>query len=480
MEPSLSAFFNLSPNLLCTRNLAGYFQDLNPAWVETLGWTLEELRSRPWIEFVHSDDVMFTLEQDPALQTGSSSGQAIVRYKNRYRHKQGGYRWLSWRVAPYQQGLSHGMAQDVTETSWRSSQGFWSEVQAAIRLRDQAIAASSMGIVIADLQLPDQPLIYVNPAFEQITGYSAAEVLGTNCRFLQGKETDQAEIDQLRAAIKAGVDCTVVLRNYRKTGELFWNELHISPLYDADGVLTHYVGIQADVTDRKRSEVALQAETEKSERLLLNVLPKSIADRLKTFQIGVAKRNYEGFIADRFEAATVLFADIVHFTDIASRISPTALIRLLNQIFSTFDQLCDQYGLEKIKTIGDAYMAVGGVPVAMQNHTAAIADMALAMQTVIQDFQTAEGQPIQIRIGIDTGAVVAGVIGIKKFIYDLWGDTVNVAARMESLGDAGKIQVTEAVYEQLKHHYVLTRRGTISVKGKGKMTTYWLLGKRSH
>ncbi|NER00813.1 MAG: adenylate/guanylate cyclase domain-containing protein, partial [Cyanothece sp. SIO2G6] len=155
-------------------------------------------------------------------------------------------------------------------------------------------------------------------------------------------------------------------------------------------------------------------------------------------------------IANRFEEVTVLFADIVSFTSLAACVPPHELVKQLNQIFSLFDHLADCYGLEKIKTIGDAYMVVGGLPTPMEDHAAAIANMALAMQSRIGEFKRNDGQPFQLRIGIHTGPVVAGVIGIRKFIYDLWGDTVNVASRMEAKGDSDGIQVTTAVYDLLK------------------------------
>ncbi|HIK12987.1 MAG TPA: GAF domain-containing protein [Oscillatoriaceae cyanobacterium M33_DOE_052] len=206
---------------------------------------------------------------------------------------------------------------------------------------------------------------------------------------------------------------------------------------------------------------------EQSERLLLNVLPQVVAEQLK---------NRNQIIADSFEDVTVLFADIVNFTELSSKISADKMVHLLNLIFSTFDGLAEKHALEKIKTIGDAYMAVGGVPLPTKNHAEAIANMALEMQQEIKNFYQEDGQPFQIRIGINTGPAVAGVIGTKKFIYDLWGDTVNVASRMESHGEAGRIQVTAATYERLKSKYVLERRGTIVVKGKGEMITYWLNG----
>jgi adenylate cyclase len=188
-------------------------------------------------------------------------------------------------------------------------------------------------------------------------------------------------------------------------------------------------------------------------------------------------KQKQSTIADSFDEVTVLFADLVGFTELASRLSPTQLVELLNQIFSAFDELSQGYGLEKIKTIGDAYMVVGGLPKPRRDHAEAIAKMALDMQKIISHFNSQNNQALSIRIGINTGPVVAGVIGIKKFSYDLWGDTVNTASRMESQGKANRIQVTEETYQRLKDKFVLEDRGEIPVKGKGKMQTYFLIGK---
>ncbi|MFB2917591.1 MULTISPECIES: adenylate/guanylate cyclase domain-containing protein [Aerosakkonema] len=237
----------------------------------------------------------------------------------------------------------------------------------------------------------------------------------------------------------------------------------ISPLSSETAIL-----VARDITERKLAQSALQKEQEKSEQLLLNILPEPIAERLKENQ---------GAIAEHFHEVTILFADIVGFTLLSARISPTELVNLLNEIFSKFDELTEKHGLEKIKTIGDAYMVVGGLPVPKENSVEAIAEMALDMQAAIDHLQTKCSEQLQIRIGINTGAVVAGVIGMKKFIYDLWGDAVNVASRMESSGIPGKIQVTSATYERLKNRYKFEKRGKVAVKGRGEMTTYWLVGK---
>ncbi len=228
--------------------------------------------------------------------------------------------------------------------------------------------------------------------------------------------------------------------------------------------------LQREVQERQLVEQALRQEQQKSERLLLNILPEAIVDQLKQFH---------GSLAERFDEATVLFADIVNFTPLAAQVSPLELVNLLNQIFSTFDRLAEKHQLEKIKTIGDAYMVVGGVPTPQPHHAIAVAEMALEMQTAIRDFQRQSGESLQLRIGINTGSVVAGVIGIKKFSYDLWGDTVNVASRMESQGTPDKIQVTASTYQQLQAHFLFEPAQEIVVKGKGPMSTYYLLGRRS-
>ena len=212
----------------------------------------------------------------------------------------------------------------------------------------------------------------------------------------------------------------------------------------------------------------IQTEREKSERLLLNILPSPIADRLKEGQV---------VIADSYSDVTVLFADIVGFTSISAEMLPVTLVVLLNDIFSAFDQLAGHYGLEKIKTIGDNYLIVGGLPTPRSDHPEAIAEMALGMQREMVHVHTDRGEPVQVRIGMHIGPVVAGVIGRQKFSYDLWGATVNIASRMQSQGVPGKIQVTETVYQRLKDKYRFEERGIISVKHMGEMKTYFLLGK---
>ncbi|PSB05351.1 adenylate/guanylate cyclase domain-containing response regulator [filamentous cyanobacterium Phorm 46] len=223
---------------------------------------------------------------------------------------------------------------------------------------------------------------------------------------------------------------------------------------------------QAEIETRLLLETT-KFQKEQIEELLLNILPKPIADRLQEGQ---------SIIADSFSDVSVLFADLVGFTNFASHQTAAETVKILNLIFSQFDQLSIQHGLEKIKTIGDAYMVVGGLPELKENHAEAIAQMAIDMQAAVASFNVQNNQNFSLRIGINIGAVVAGVIGLTKFSYDLWGDTVNVAHRMESNGIPGEIQVTTMVYERLKEQFLFTMRGPLEIKGKGQMIVYLLVG----
>jgi len=212
----------------------------------------------------------------------------------------------------------------------------------------------------------------------------------------------------------------------------------------------------------------LDESMQKSEGLLLNILPLQIAERLK---------KSPGTIADGFNDVSVLFADIVGFTRLSGRYSSEVVVQLLNEIFKKFDSISIKYGVEKIKTIGDAYMLAAGVPEAQTNHCAVVAECALDMIAAAENISDPSGNPIQIRVGIHTGPAIAGVIGTHKFSYDLWGDTVNTASRMESHGNAGRIQVSREIYETLKDTFIFEPRDEVEIKGKGKMQTWWLTGR---
>jgi adenylate cyclase len=220
------------------------------------------------------------------------------------------------------------------------------------------------------------------------------------------------------------------------------------------------------VRERDLALSLLRSERERSEALLLNILPKDI--------VSVLKREART-IADHFEGASILFADVVDFTPMSEKMLPTELVDLLNEIFSYFDGLVEKYDVEKIKTIGDCYMVASGVPRPRADHAHVLARLALDMREYVNR-QSFGGYKIRLRIGINSGPVVAGVIGRKKFIYDLWGDAVNTASRMESHGSEGTIQITRATYELIKDDFECAPRGTLYVKGKGEMEAWQIHG----
>jgi adenylate cyclase len=244
----------------------------------------------------------------------------------------------------------------------------------------------------------------------------------------------------------------------------------LGPSTTAYALLQYFVRAReqtlAQLADKHR---ALELEQAKSERLLLNVLPAPVAARLK---------EHDATIADACPCVTVLFADIVGFTPLSERLAAADLVAVLDRVFAAWDELAKDHGVEKIKTIGDAYMVAAGIPVPRDDHADAIAEMALAMGAGVRSVAADTGLALEVRIGIDSGPVIAGVIGRAKFSYDLWGDTVNTASRMESHALPGTIQVTRRTYELLGERFELRPRGTIDVKGKGQLNPYLLVGWR--
>jgi class 3 adenylate cyclase len=347
-------------------------------------------------------------------------------------------------------------------SSFLSKQGY--QVRKAINGQAALMAARTVSpdLILLDINMPGMGGYEVCEKLKQEPQTSSIPIIFLSA----GDDID----DKIRAFQVGGVD--YITKPFQLEEALVRIQTHLKVQSLQKKLLFRNEELQQTVTALQKtqaaleaSEAALQESQEQSERLLLNILPLSIAERLK---------QDTSAIAEHFDDVTILFADIVGFTSLSTRIQPAELVNLLNGIFSNFDELTEKHGLEKIKTIGDAYMVVGGLPVSKPDHAEAVAQMALDMQGAIAHFQAKYSEQLQIRIGINTGSVVAGVIGTKKFIYDLWGDAVNVASRMESSGVPGKIQVTEATYERLKERYKFEKRGQVDVKGRGDMTTYWL------
>jgi len=309
-------------------------------------------------------------------------------------------------------------------------------------------------LAVIEKEIPD--LVLLDLMMPGISGYDVLTLLKKDARF---RETPVimisalSELDSVVRCIEAGADD------------------YLAKPFDPV-LLQARIGSSLEkkhLRDREREMVeALRVEKERSERLLLNILPKEIVSRLK---------SGETVIADQLSNVTILFSDLVGFTRLSSRLSAADLVRLINELFSEFDRLALSLGIEKIKTIGDSYMLVGGLPEPRTDHAHAVADMALAMIEVVGRMNRELATPLQMRIGIHSGDVVAGVIGTHKFAYDIWGDAVNIASRMESHSLPNRIQVSAATHRHIQERFRLEPHGSVDVKGKGPMQTYFLLGR---
>ncbi|MBD2424899.1 response regulator [Phormidium sp. FACHB-1136] len=311
----------------------------------------------------------------------------------------------------------------------------------------------------------------VNPSMARLYGYDSADAMIAAVEdisrqiYVQPKRREELLVYLSRFDKITDAESEV----FRQDGSTFWVSEDIWRVFDTEGQLIYYEGIVHDISERRQMEDELRQQRQQADRLLVNILPYRIAQRLKS-----GSRT----IAESLDQVSVLFADLVDFTAASTEMSPRQLVKMLNEVFSMFDQLAEFYRLEKIKTIGDAYMVAGGLPTAQEGHDVAIAQFALDIAEAIQQFPRPDGEGFKIRIGISTGPVVAGVIGRRKFAYDLWGDTVNIASRMETTGSPQRIQVTPEFYERLKDKFLFEPRGHVAVKGRGQMMTYWLIGRR--
>ncbi|HEY7401827.1 MAG TPA: adenylate/guanylate cyclase domain-containing protein [Actinomycetota bacterium] len=283
---------------------------------------------------------------------------------------------------------------------------------------------------------------------------------------------------EVRQAVRWFAAFVVVLLLTGILGELLFSDADLPLWFTSTMLALNVIGagavaftmLASFANQRNEALRALRLEQEKSEALLVNVLPSTIAERLK---------GESQSIADHIDSASILFADVVDFTPLSRRLAPAEVVGMLDHLFSHFDTLVERHGLEKIKTIGDCYMAAAGVPDPRNDHARRAALLALDMRDAVTTSGIAGDLGLKLRIGINSGPVVAGVIGTKRFLYDLWGDAVNVASRMETNSTPGEIQITRSTYELLQDEFECTPRGTIDVKGKGPMETWYLVGPRS-
>lgn len=305
----------------------------------------------------------------------------------------------------------------------------------------EALASADFDLVLLDVMMPDMD------GFEVLTRLKADPAI-RHLPVIMISALD--EIDSIVRCIQAGA------------------EDYLPKPFDPV-LLNARIGASLErkwLRDREQAFIQqLQAEKSKSDALLLNILPATIVERMRQGEVA---------IADRFPETTILFSDLVGFTSLAGRSTPNQIIELLNQLFSAFDALAKELGLEKIKTIGDSYMVAGGLPEQQANHALAVADMALGMIEAVNDIGTKFGEPLEARIGIHSGDVVAGVIGQHRFIYDVWGDTVNTASRLESSSLPNRIQMSEVTFQQIQHAFDCESRGLVEIRGKGAMQTYFL------
>lgn len=342
--------------------------------------------------------------------------------------------------------------------------------EAEIRKLTRSVEQSASSVIITDTE---GTIEYVNPAFERITGYSAAEAIGENPRLLKSGKMPPQYYQEMWQTLLRGEVWRGEIINRKKDGTLYWEFNTISPVEDEKGRVTHYVAIKEDITERKMLENALADERRKTDALLRNILPEEVAAELKQ----------QGRVTPiLIENATVLFADFGNFTRAAEQLTPRELVDTIDAYFTAYDNIIERHGLEKMKTIGDNYMCAGGVPRPRETHALDVVRAAWEMLEFVRRENARRQQQgllaLEVRIGISSGPVIAGVVGRKKYAYDIWGDTVIMAARMEQAGELSKINISHSTYELVREHFDCRFRGKIAAKHKGMVEMYFVHGPR--
>jgi len=430
---------------------------------DLLGYEPEEyLKDRNFVpSHIHPDDAQRAQDD---LSRLFEEGYLVHEY--RFLCKDGHYCWVNDEL--------HVLTDDYGEPL--EVVGAWSDITVRRKMGEAMVAAqdrlnhlltSAPAVIYSFEKTGEYAPTFISENVKSLLGYEPKEFL-KNADFWTDRihPNDLPRVQENLKRLYEDGQLTQEYRLLHKEGHYCWvnDELHLQRNKDDDP--TEIVGSMNDITERKKIEEELALAKEQAEKLILNILPISIANRLK---------DDEKIIADKYAEATVLFLDIVGFTEFSSKLLPSKLVSVLNDIFTRFDLITEKYNLEKIKTIGDSYLLVGGLPDERDDHAEAVAFAAIEMRDEIKKFNQETGENINVRIGIHSGPVVAGVIGKNKFSYDIWGDTVNIASRLESHSEPGKIQVSEITYYLIKDKFKLEERGLVELKGKGEFKTYYLI-----
>ena len=434
---------------------------ISKAYERIWGRSCESLIERPmsFIESIHP------LDRDAVIAAFPRQMQGTYDIQYRIVTSSGEIRWIRDRAFPIRDGAGEiyrvvGVAQDIT-----------AEKDGEERFRQ---VTDTIDEVFWMTDPRKDSMLFISPAYERIWGRSCASLIERPMSFIDS--IHPLDRDAVIAAFPRQTQGTydIEYRIIRSDGDIRWIRDKAFALRDASDEIYRVVGVAQDITENKNLIRELNTEKERTEHLLENILPKSIIGALKGQEREPLQTLESPVIAQRIDHATVLFADLVGFTAFSGAQQAEYVVEQLNHIVHVFDGLAEKHGVEKIKTIGDCYMLAGGVPDRQDDHALRVANAALEMRLELARLNRAQGQTFQIRIGIHSGPLVAGVIGTKKYVYDLWGDTVNIASRMESTGLAGEIQTSESTYRLLRGRFRFEDRGLIAVKGKGEVRAYLL------
>ncbi|RLD03879.1 MAG: hypothetical protein DRI56_11895 [Chloroflexota bacterium] len=392
------------------------------------------------------------------------TGESVINHPEQTLDSLGNPRWMLTTKIPLKNkdgkitGLV-GIGRDITERK---------KMEDELRKLSRAVEQSDSTIVITNL---NGDVEFANPAFTRITGYSLEEAIGQNTRLLSSGKHPASFYQELWETITKGETWQGEMINRKKDGSLYWEAATISPVYNEDGEITHYLAVKEDISKRKAIQKALTEEQQKSDALLKNMLPEKIANEIK--ETGSVNPVL-------FKNASILFTDFKNFTSTAEQLAPQELVDMINIYFTAFDDIIDKYNLEKLKTIGDSYMCAGGLPTPCDTHandiTQAAFDILAFVQSEKEKRQSQGLRSWDIRIGISSGPVIAGVVGQKKYTYDVWGDTVVMASRMEASGKIDKINISQSTYELIKEDFDCQYRGKVAAKHKGEVKMYFVNG----